>query len=941
MPVAIAGMHRSGTSMVAKALHLAGLFLGEEADLVDPTPDNPDGYWENARFVAVNDEILAALGGGWDNPPPVPRRFEEDVRLRGLRRRAKRLADEFRTKDPWGWKDPRNSLTVPLWLQLVPELKVVVCLRNPLAVALSLHQRYFSYSTALELWETYNRRVLESVESDRLLVTDYGAWISRPAAEIRRTMSFLGLPTTRASVERASRAVKPDLHHNRFTERDLIDLELAPELVELYVWLRREARSRKGSRPRSESLPPARKRQSSGAIVDIRRLDAEHHRRRAERLDEQLAKRDAALKKVMEVEKEERLRRVELSSNWAALLERVQELEDSERWRTLTDRVNRLEDPQRWSLPTKRLDRLAADQRELLSMLEELREASQEISRRVEGLQATAVHGVEESHAAQTRLMRAAESLQGSVYNLQAGRSHGEQPLDSDYRQLVRRIQEVVRKEIPFDSTVIVISKGDETLIDLYARQGWHFPRNEEGRWAGYHPKSSLAAVAHLESLRAAGGDYFLLPDTALWWLDEYSGLRRRLEQRYRVASRMDGTCLIFSLREGPDTGASWREELMGVIDEFRGHFGRDPALLDWHTGLGLEGVLPEHAVFSPPVEDNGLPYVDGSIDLVVLGGLDPASVAEARRVASAAVIAIPGENGRLAEIHWQTRPPTATTRVSIIIPCHNGLAHTSACLQTLRETLPSAFEGEVIVVDDASSDGTGAWLDELASRDSRIKVLRNTKNRGFLRSVTRGAEAAEGDVLLFLNNDTILLPGWLPPLLRIFAERSDAGAVGGRLLYPDGRLQEAGGLVFADGSAWKLGYGELDPEASIYSYVREVDYCSGCLLATPRALFDELGGFDERYAPGFYEDTDYCLAVREHGLRVIYQPECTIVHVEGGTAGTDLERGPKRYQAVNQKKFERKWRKALRQQPRRPEVLDARSLEALAAARGRVAPRG
>jgi O-antigen biosynthesis protein len=306
-------------------------------------------------------------------------------------------------------------------------------------------------------------------------------------------------------------------------------------------------------------------------------------------------------------------------------------------------------------------------------------------------------------------------------------------------------------------------------------------------------------------------------------------------------------------------------------------------------------------------------------------------------------VIAIPGEseNREVAEGHWQTRPPTTPPSVSIIIPCHNGRPQTTACLQTLCETLPSAFRGEIIVVDDASSDGTDVWLDELASRDSRIKVLRNTTNRGFLRSVTRGAEAADGDMLLFLNNDTVLLPRWLPPLLRVFAERNDVGAVGGRLLYPDGRLQEAGGLVFDDGSAWKLGYGELDPEASIYSYLREVDYCSGCLLATPRVLFDELGGFDERYAPGFYEDTDYCLAVRKHGLRVIYQPECTIVHVEGGTAGTDLERGPKRYQVANQKKFERKWRKELQQQPRRPEFLDAKSLEALAAARGRVAAGG
>jgi GT2 family glycosyltransferase len=227
----------------------------------------------------------------------------------------------------------------------------------------------------------------------------------------------------------------------------------------------------------------------------------------------------------------------------------------------------------------------------------------------------------------------------------------------------------------------------------------------------------------------------------------------------------------------------------------------------------------------------------------------------------------------------------------------------------------------------------------ELARDDERVKVIRSRRNRGFLASANSGAEAAEGEVLVFLNNDTVLLPGWLEPLMRVLVDRPEAGAVGGRLLYPDGRLQEAGGLVFADGSAWKLGYGDTDAAAPLYSYQREVDYCSGCLLATPRSLFLELGGFDKRYAPGFYEDTDYCFSVRDRGLRVYYEPQSCVVHVEGATAGTDLDSGPKRYQVVNQQKFARKWKRALTEQPERPEVLDGPTLSALAVSReGRAA---
>jgi GT2 family glycosyltransferase len=156
-----------------------------------------------------------------------------------------------------------------------------------------------------------------------------------------------------------------------------------------------------------------------------------------------------------------------------------------------------------------------------------------------------------------------------------------------------------------------------------------------------------------------------------------------------------------------------------------------------------------------------------------------------------------------------------------------------------------------------------------------------------------------------------------LRALLRTFREHPDAGAVGGKLLYPDGRLQEAGSSVFSDGSAANFGRDDRVIEAPAYNYLREVDYCSGALLATPRALFAEIGGFDKRYAPGYYEDTDYCFEVRKHGYRVYYQPESVVVHTEGGTGGTDLTSGAKRFQVVNHEKFARKWKDALRAQPK------------------------
>jgi GT2 family glycosyltransferase len=201
----------------------------------------------------------------------------------------------------------------------------------------------------------------------------------------------------------------------------------------------------------------------------------------------------------------------------------------------------------------------------------------------------------------------------------------------------------------------------------------------------------------------------------------------------------------------------------------------------------------------------------------------------------------------------------------------------------------------EVIVVDDASVDETRD-LEELISG---VTVVRNDTNRGFIEACNRGAAAARGEFVVFLNNDTLVTPGWLSALLEPF-EEPDVGLVVPKLLYPDGRLQEAGGIVFSDGSAWNYGRGD-DPTNPKYEFRRDVHYGSGACLAAPRNLFEELGGFDTRFAPMYYEDVDLAFAARSANRRVVYQPACQIFHAEGGTAGTDTASGAKRYQVVNQ----------------------------------------
>jgi GT2 family glycosyltransferase/glycosyltransferase involved in cell wall biosynthesis len=245
---------------------------------------------------------------------------------------------------------------------------------------------------------------------------------------------------------------------------------------------------------------------------------------------------------------------------------------------------------------------------------------------------------------------------------------------------------------------------------------------------------------------------------------------------------------------------------------------------------------------------------------------------------------------------------PTA----SIIIPVYNQADHTLNCLRALVEHPPAA-RCEIIVADDGSTDETGQWLAQIPG----LRYHRRAENGGFIAACNDGASLARGDYLVFLNNDTVPQPGWLDALLDTFHAHPETGLAGAQLIYPDGRLQEAGGVVFADGSAWNYGRFE-SPDDPRFASLRDTDYCSGAAIAIPSTLFRRIGGFDQRYAPAYYEDTDLAFAVRSLGKRVLYQPRARVVHLEGISSGTDTGSGIKAYQVRNRSVFAQKWQEAL-----------------------------
>jgi O-antigen biosynthesis protein len=230
--------------------------------------------------------------------------------------------------------------------------------------------------------------------------------------------------------------------------------------------------------------------------------------------------------------------------------------------------------------------------------------------------------------------------------------------------------------------------------------------------------------------------------------------------------------------------------------------------------------------------------------------------------------------------------PRPAVPRLSILLVLYNRAELTLACLRSMQVRL-AEVGAEIVLVDNDSRDETGTLLGRLRG----ATVIRNPDNRGFPVAVNQAAEAACGEYLLLLNNDTEVLDDSLGTALRFLEANSDVGAVGGRIILLDGRLQEAGCTFWREGHAFQYGRGD-NPTAAEYQFQRDVDYCSAAFLMTRRKLFAQMGGLDIAFSPGYFEDGDYCIRLWRAGWRVVYLPKVAILHYENASAVSDNEPG-------------------------------------------------
>jgi GT2 family glycosyltransferase len=249
--------------------------------------------------------------------------------------------------------------------------------------------------------------------------------------------------------------------------------------------------------------------------------------------------------------------------------------------------------------------------------------------------------------------------------------------------------------------------------------------------------------------------------------------------------------------------------------------------------------------------------------------------------------------------------PEYKTPLVSIIIPAYNQFPFTYNCIKAVATHTKISYE--VILADDCSTDETK----NISQIIKNVVHIRTETNLRFVRNCNYAARFAKGQYLFFLNNDTQIQPDCLESLLALIEKDERIGITGSKLIYPDGMIQEAGSIIWKDGSGWNYGYGNFSNSPE-YNYVRDVDYLSGAAMLIRKSIWDTLGGFDELYAPAYYDDIDIAFAVRELGFRTVFQPKSIVVHFEGVSNGLTLNSGQKQFQVVNSVKFYNKWKDVL-----------------------------
>jgi hypothetical protein len=885
-PIAITGMHRSGTSMVTRALHDSGLHLvgtGAE-ELIDAAEDNPEGFWENKAIRECNDELLEATGGAWDNPPVLPPVAVDDPRVAHLAQASTAALAALAEHDHWGFKDPRTCLTAAYWLDLEPDLRFVICVRHPIDVALSLKRRnQNSYSLGLSLWERYYATVLDQVSRERRIVTHYDTFFVDPEAEMARLCAYAGLDS-------ASPRVRSDLRHHA-SAVDLGHAGLGDDVRSLYTALCQEAGV---PEPRQLAADAGRVRRLilDGAVAQrhadqrkaaIDRLEEREQEFRAAHAKAEQAHRD----KVRHLEAQVAAARLaalesETVTTLAALRESVARIDERSRQaeaQSVTVAVGRAARAVARRLPPRTQESLRRARRLVQRAASEPGPTARTVKRRAvrtARMQATRLPPPAQQAARRGQAAyRSVTTEPGAAARAMARR------LPDPAQQLARRgwavttrirhqaaarvsdpapkpaptpkgpppgmwkkaYQHMVRAAWGDASPWLVVIPGSPSEVrDARSPRATRFPNTRGGRPFA----DDLAHIAQLEAQRYAGHQHLVVPEGSRRWFRQQAELRDHAMRTYRTLVDERGAGAVFDLSRPAEAEPA---SLRAAIDELAAGMPRPPAVLDC-TGLDLQADLPDLAVFSPPPGDR-LPYLDHTVDVVVVEEGRP--VGHAARVAALGVITV------------------AQGGTGAIVRSVGG-----------RSDIATAASARVLVW--ASPAADQRWGPALAERVERsgASLLLAPLGRDTLEKL--------GDHEVVMAVEPHVLP--LPATIRAAAAAATAdpaAAVAGKVLRADGLLESAGGTVFFDRSVALIAGSTPHVLAPWHDYTRPVCWAPG-LVAAAGSLWAGVPGPPALEGRAFLRE--WCAAVWTEGGAVVYHPDVAGVRVggDGGEPSIPLE---------------------------------------------------
>ena len=1009
MQIFILGMHRSGTSAVARLLNMMGTYFSPEGFELPAQDENIKGFWERSDIMELNDTILASSNSSWLNPISFNLRKIPTKELNNYSSQISSIILKLDAHRPWMIKDPRMCLLFPLWENHIELPVSIFVYRNPIQIAKSLAKRnQFPVHFGIALWEFYTISALKALKDQKTIFIQFPKLLESPVPAVKELHEKLissGVSTLRMPSEKEiSSFLDPNLFHEK-CGRDLYDNYLNENQKRLAVHLDHC----------EDYLDSGNFEMSQGSLETIKSYielleSRESNAKLSASLESCKNDRDTLHSSIKNMDEEYKKLITSLTSskkNITSLSSDLRDLDqENENLRLTLDTTQKAFthiDAQfsATKKDNKNLDlTLRTTQNDYANLDTQFTAAQKEHEKINLTLQTTQkdyanlevqfAAAKKENERINLTLRKTQNDYADLSEELTATKKENEklnltlQTTQNDYANLDAQFTAAQKENEKLDLTLqttqndyanldtqFIAAQKENEKLDLTLQTTQNDYVNLDTQFTAAQKENEKLDL----TLQTTQNDYANL-DT------QFTAAQKENEKLIKVEKDLTALVQEITIREKSLTEIcsildgqlkslqndnnkfndyiaqleSWLKELKRDTDDIfsswrwkTGHIfiSTIEALLlrfDVKTAEDhLHEILEEftqqktksNASSSPIQKQSHQTNLDTFCQLLLLALKNPQqtiNILNIDRLKNLYITLVRQSSRDQATIfdHYIklyskktishgistnpkplsktiTIPQHDTPVVSIIIPVYNNYELTIACLLSIAET-KDEVPFEIIIGDDNSTDETKDIQNNIAN----LTVIRHEKNLGFLKNCIATAKHAKGKFLLFLNNDTTVLPNWLISLVTVAEHNDKVGLIGSKLLFPDGQLQEAGGIIWQDGSGWNYGRGD-DPTKPEYNYLKDVDYVSGACFLTPTKIWKEIGGFDEQFSPAYYEDTDYAFAVRERGFRVLYQPASEIIHHEGMSCGTDLECGIKKYQRVNNKKFRTKWQEVLK----------------------------